>query len=49
MKSLQGQSTENTFGTFGFDVLSNKEMNAIKGGDSESKDTTRSLDVLELE
>ena len=49
MKSLQGQSTENTFEVLGFDVLSNEEMYAVKGGDSESKDTTRALDIFELD
>jgi len=49
MKSLQGQSTENTFDAFGFDVLSNEEMYAVKGGDSEPKAKTRPIDIFELD
>lgn len=43
MKRVQGQSTEYTF-NFGFEVLTNKEMNMLKGG-VESKPKSRDKDV----
>ena len=48
MKKVQGQTTENTFKNFGFDVLTNEEMNVIKGG-ADSKPKTRPRDIFDLE
>ena len=45
MKRVQGQSTENTFG---FEVLSNEEMNMLKGG-LDTKPKSRDKDVYDLE
>jgi hypothetical protein len=44
MKRVQGQPTENTFEAFGFETLSNEEMNALRGG-AESRPRTRDKDV----
>lgn len=48
MKRVQGQSTENTFKSLGFDVLTNEEMNTVKGG-VDSKPKTRPRDIFDLE
>lgn len=48
MKRVQGQSTENTFKSFGFDVLTNEEMNMVRGGE-ESKPKSRPRDVFDFE
>ncbi len=48
MKRVQGQTTENTFKSLGFDVLSNEEMNTVKGG-VDSKPKSRPRDVFDLE
>jgi len=32
MKRVQGQSTENAFEVLGFDVLTSKDMNELRGG-----------------
>ncbi len=46
MKKVQGQATENTF-SFDFEVLSNEEMNMLKGGAEPVK--SRDRDVFDLE
>ena len=43
---LQGQSTENTFEGFGFEVLTSEEMNELKGG---IRPKSRDKDHLDLE
>lgn len=48
MKRVQGQSTENTFKSLGFDVLTSNEMKTIKGG-ADSKPKTRPKDVFDFE
>lgn len=48
MKRVQGQSTENTLKSLGFDVLTNEEMNTVKGG-VDSKPKTRPRDIFDLE
>ncbi len=48
MKRVQGQSTENTFKSLGFEVLTTAEMNTIKGG-TDAKPTTRPRDIFDLE
>ena len=45
MKKVQGQSTENTFG---FEVLSNEEMNMLKGG-VDTKPKSRDKDIFDIE
>ena len=45
MKKVQGQATENTFG---FEVLTNEEMNMVKGG-TDSKPKSRDKDVWDVE
>ena len=45
MKRVQGQSTENTFG---FEVLTNEEMNMVKGG-VDTTPKSRDKDVYDLE
>ncbi len=45
MKRVQGQSTENTFG---FEVLTNEEMNMVKGG-ADTAPKSRDKDVFDLE
>ncbi len=46
MKSLQGQSTDNTFEVFGFEVLTTKEMNELRGG---TRPKSRDKDILDVE
>jgi hypothetical protein len=48
MKRVQGQSKESTFKNFDFEVLSNAEMNTIRGG-ADSKPKSRPKDILDLE
>gem|GEM_PF-460685 len=48
MKRVQGQTTENTFKNLGFDVLTNAEMNTIKGG-LDSRPKSRPKDVFDFE
>lgn len=45
MKRVQGQATENTFG---FDVLTNEEMNMVRGGE-ETKPKSRPKDIFDFE
>ena len=45
MKRVQGQSTENTFG---FEVLTNEEMNMVKGG-VDTTPKSRDKDIFDLE
>ena len=47
MKRVHGQSTENTFG-FGFDVLTNEEMNMVRGGE-ETKPKSRPKEIFDFE
>jgi hypothetical protein len=46
MKRLEGQSTENTFGVFGFEVLTSEEMNELRGGTTPK---SRDKDILDVE
>ena len=46
MKRLEQQSTENTFEIFGFEVLTSKEMNELRGG---SRPKSRDKDILDVE
>lgn len=46
MKRVLGQTTENTFANFNFDVLTNEEMRTLKGGE-ESKPKSRDRDVFD--
>lgn len=46
MKRVLGQTTENTFANFNFDVLTNEEMRTLKGG-VESKPKSRDKDVFD--
>ena len=48
MKKVLGQATETSFETLNFDVLTNEEMNTIKGG-VDSKPKSRDKDVFDLE
>ena len=48
MKRVQGQS-EITFNSFGFDVLTNAEMNKVRGGEEESRPKTRPKDIFDFE
>lgn len=45
MKSVQLQSTENSFG---FEVLTNEEMNMLKGG-ADTTPKSRDKDVWDIE
>ncbi len=47
MKRVQGQSTENTFEVFGFEVLTNEELNVVRGGDD--RPASKDKDIFELE
>ena len=46
MKRTEGQSTENTFGVFGFEVLTAEQMNELRGG---TNPKSRDKDVLDVE
>lgn len=48
MKRVLGQTTETSFETLNFDVLTNEEMNTIKGG-IDSRPKSREKDVYDLE
>ena len=48
MKRVLGQTTETSFETLNFDVLTNEEMNTVKGG-VDSKPKTRPRDIFDLE
>ena len=47
MKRVQGQSTENTFKVCGFEVLTNEELNIIRGG--EELPRSKDKDIFDLE
>ncbi len=47
MKRVQGQSTENTFKVCGFEVLSNEELNVVRGGTDDGP-RTKDRDVFDL-
>jgi hypothetical protein len=46
MKSVKGQSTENTFEVLGFDILTNNEMNEVRGG---GRPQSKDKDVFDTE
>ncbi|MFV0591468.1 MAG: hypothetical protein ACK5M7_08790 [Draconibacterium sp.] len=48
MKRVQGQSTENNFSSFNFDVLTTEEMRTLKGGIAEeTRPKSRDRDVFD--
>jgi len=46
MKRVLGQTTENTFANFTFDVLTTEEMRTLKGGE-ETRPKSRDRDVFD--